>query len=125
MITLVEALNYRCFKYIRVPLDKFHVLVGANGSGKSTFFDIISMVDDIMNLGADKACYKRSPNPMDLVHLRKGDGFQIAIEKTVPSNLFESCAEGDRVRYEFEINVKSDAISMICFSYPVDFKREL
>ena len=41
MITLVEALNYRCLRYVHRPLKPFHVLVGPNASGKSTFLDVI------------------------------------------------------------------------------------
>lgn len=39
MITLIEALNYRCLRYISRPLESFHVLVGPNASGKTTFLD--------------------------------------------------------------------------------------
>lgn len=38
MITLVEALNYRCLRCVRRPLKPFHVLVGANAFGKTTFW---------------------------------------------------------------------------------------
>ena len=33
MITLIEALNYRCLRYISRPLKPFHVLVGAERVG--------------------------------------------------------------------------------------------
>ena len=36
MITKVEALGYRCLKYVSQDLDRFHILVGPNASGKST-----------------------------------------------------------------------------------------
>jgi predicted ATPase len=42
MITLVEARNFRLLRYIRQSLDGFHVLVGPNASGKTTFLDVIS-----------------------------------------------------------------------------------
>ena len=42
MITLVEALNYRCLKYARQTLKPFQVLVGPNATGKTTFLDVIS-----------------------------------------------------------------------------------
>ena len=29
MITRIQALNYRCLRYVDVALDRFHVLVGA------------------------------------------------------------------------------------------------
>jgi len=40
MITKIEAKNFRSLKYIEQPLDNFHVLIGANASGKTTFLDI-------------------------------------------------------------------------------------
>jgi predicted ATPase len=48
MITLVEALNYRCLRYIRQPLGPFHVLVGPNASGKTTFLDVIAFLERLV-----------------------------------------------------------------------------
>ena len=41
MITLVETLNYRCLRYVKRRLQPFHVLIGPNASGKTTFMDIV------------------------------------------------------------------------------------
>ena len=41
MITLVEALNYRCLRSVKRRLQPFHVLIGPNASGETTFLDII------------------------------------------------------------------------------------
>ena len=41
MIRRLQALNYRCLRYVDVPLDRFRVLVGPNASGKSTLFDAL------------------------------------------------------------------------------------
>ena len=37
MIRRIEALNYRCLRYVNQPLQDFHVLVGPNASGKEHF----------------------------------------------------------------------------------------
>ena len=42
MFTLIEALNYRCLRYVRQPLGDFRVLVGPNASGKTTFLDVVA-----------------------------------------------------------------------------------
>ena len=42
MIRRIQALNYRCLRYADVRLDRFHVLVGPNASGKSTLFDVVA-----------------------------------------------------------------------------------
>jgi ABC-type transport system involved in cytochrome c biogenesis ATPase subunit len=40
VIRLIEALNFRCLRYIRQELSDFHVLVGPNGAGKTSFLDV-------------------------------------------------------------------------------------
>ena len=62
MITLVEALNYRCLRYVHRPLKPFHVLVGPNASGKSTFLDVIGFLSDLVSGGLDRALSERSPD---------------------------------------------------------------
>lgn len=53
MIRLVEALHYRCLRYVRQPLDDFQVLVGPNASGKSTFLDVLP---GAWIVGANRTC---------------------------------------------------------------------
>lgn len=59
MIRLVEALNYRCLAYISQPLYPFHVLVGPNASGKSTFLDVLGLIRDFLTMGLDSAILTR------------------------------------------------------------------
>ena len=49
MLTRVEALNFRCLRYVSRPLDRFHVLVGPNASGKTTFLDVVGFVIRLLN----------------------------------------------------------------------------
>ena len=50
MITLVDgALNYRCLRYVSRPLQPFHVLVGPNASGKTTFLDVVGFLQDLLS----------------------------------------------------------------------------
>lgn len=44
MIRLIEALNFRCLRYVKQELGPFHVLVGPNASGKTTFLDVIAFL---------------------------------------------------------------------------------
>ena len=67
MITLVEALNYRCLQYVQRPLQPFHVLVGPNASGKTTFLDVIGFLQDVVSEGLDVALSERAPNPQHLL----------------------------------------------------------
>lgn len=105
MITLVEALNYRCLRYVQVPLKPFHVLVGPNASGKTTFLDVIGFLSDLVSDGLDKALLERTPNPQDLLFGREGDRFELAVEATIPDKQRESTAnpELDTARYQVSI----------------------
>lgn len=105
MITLVEALNYRCLRYVHRPLKPFHVLVGPNASGKTTFLDVIGFLSDLVSEGLDAALWERSPNPEDLLFQREGDRLELAVEARIPDTKREltSRPELDTVRYEVAI----------------------
>jgi predicted ATPase len=102
MITLIEALNYRCLRYIRQPLGPFHVLVGPNASGKTTFLDVIAFLGRLVSDGVDAAVEERSQNFYDLVWRREGTQFELAVEARIPQELQERLIEKefDTVRYE-------------------------
>ena len=55
MISRVEALNYRCLRYVNRPLESFQVLVGGNATGKSAFLDVIALLGDLLLKGLDGA----------------------------------------------------------------------
>ncbi len=89
MITLVEALNYKCLNYIHRPLEPFHVLVGPNASGKTTFLDVMGFLRDLVSEGLDEALWKRTPNPHELFFQGKGNRFELSIEARIPDGLRE------------------------------------
>ncbi len=105
MITLVEALNYRCLEYTHRPLRPFHVLVGPNASGKTTFLDVIGFLSDLVSEGLDAALWKRSRNPEELLFQRQGDRLELAVEACIPDIKREltSRPELDTARYEVAI----------------------
>jgi len=85
MIRRIQALNYRSLRSIDQTLGEFHVLVGPNASGKSTFLDVISFLGDFVSGGLDYAIdKKRSKNFKDLFWGRTGDRFELAVEAVVP-----------------------------------------
>ena len=63
MITLIEALNYRCLRYVQRPLKPFHVLVGPNASGKTTFLDVLGFLSDLVSEGLEVALSERTLIP--------------------------------------------------------------
>lgn len=105
MITLVEALNYRCLRYVQTPLKPFHVLVGPNASGKSTFLDVIGFLSDLVSDGPDQALMKRASNPRDLLFRGEGDRFEMAVEAKIPDELRQltSRPELEVIRYQIAI----------------------
>jgi predicted ATPase len=86
MITSVEALNYRCLRYLQQDLDDFHVLVGPNASGKTTFLDVVPFLGRLVADGLDAAVSERSQNFHDLVWNREGSVFELAIEARIPES---------------------------------------
>src|ERR1017187_10194786 len=73
MIRLIEALNYRCLKHVRQELGPFHVLVGPNASGKTTFLDVVAFLGQLVSDGLEAAVGARSQNFEDLVWRRSSE----------------------------------------------------
>lgn len=108
MFTRVEALNYRCLRDVSVPLSRFHVLVGPNASGKTTFLDVIGFMRDLVSEDIDAALAKRTQNPAELLFGRSGDRFELAVEARIPKPLIDRQADEnglafDAIRYEIAI----------------------
>ena len=76
----IRAVNFRCLRDVDVELDEFHVLVGANGSGKSALFDALLFVGDTMHIGLDSAIERRTSNFRDLVWGRPDRKLRFALE---------------------------------------------
>lgn len=104
MIRLIEALNYRCLRYVHQPLERFHVLVGPNASGKTTFLDVIAFLGRMVSDGLDAAIGERTTNFVDLLWGREGTGFEVAIEADIPEAwTAEFNGRFDVIRYEVAI----------------------
>ena len=105
MITFIEALNYRCLRYVSRPLDSFHVLVGPNASGKSTFLDVVAFLQEVVTDGLEEALSNRTSNPEELLYRRQGEAFELAIEARIPDDVRCKTAreELDTARYEVAI----------------------
>ena len=74
MIQNIEALHFRCLRYIAQPLAPFHILVGPNASGKTTFLDTIAFLGDLISGGLESAIEGRTNDLRDLVWQRKPTG---------------------------------------------------
>ncbi len=105
MITQIEALNYRCLRYIRQDLGPFHILVGPNASGKTTFLDVVAFLGRLVSDGPRAAIGERTQNLEDLIWGRRGDRFELAIEARIPDHLRQELEDDHygTVRYEVAV----------------------
>ncbi len=106
MISRVQALNYRCLRYVDVPLSSFHVLVGPNASGKSTFLDVLAFLGEMLKSGPEQAVRSRAQALQELVWKRQGKAFELAVELRVPAGLTSKNGKNyGRCRYEVKVGV--------------------
>jgi predicted ATPase len=111
MISLIEALNYRCLRYVRQEMRPFQILVGPNASGKTTLMDVLGFLHDLVADGLDEAIAARSANFHDLVWQHGDTGFELAVEALISESNREQLEDTsfDRVRYEVRIGSNQDA----------------
>lgn len=87
MLTLVEALNFRCLRFVRQGMGRFHVLVGPNASGKTTFLDVVGFLGKLVHSGPEAAVRERRDNFQDLLWGRTGERFELAVEAAIPNKV--------------------------------------
>ncbi len=111
----VEALGYRSLRYVSQGLGPFHVLVGPNASGKSTFLDVVAFLGDLLRAGLEVAISGdsglgiplRATDGQHLTWMRQGDRFELAVEMAIPSARRGHSRNGDAsvCRYEVAVDV--------------------
>ena len=109
MIRRIQALNYRCLRYVDVRLDRFHVLVGPNASGKSTLLDVVTFLGDMLCGGLESAVEKRTRNFQDLVWKRPEEdlGFELAVEFEIPEGVGKQLPPERKFEtFRYEIAIK-------------------
>ena len=115
MITLIEALRYRCLLDVQQPLGDFHVMVGANATGKTTFLDVIAFLGKVVSEDLEDAVHERTLNYQDLVWKRQSGPFELAVEMDIPENLRNALGnkELNRVRYELSVGQTKDELAIL------------
>ena len=124
MITLIEARNFRCLQNIRQPQGPFHVLVGPNASGKTTFLDVVAFLGRLVSDGLDAAVSERTNNFEDLLWKGSGASFELAVEARIPQE-FRGLLRDEStnsIRYEVdlaldrattEITIRSEKVGLV------------
>ncbi len=111
MISLIEAKNYRCLRYTRQRLGSFHVLVGPNASGKTTFLDVVAFLGDFVSKGPLAAVQERTKNFHDLLWWGTGAGFELAVEAVIPDQLRPLLREQSSETIRYEIALRFDEVN--------------
>ncbi|MGL4423569.1 MAG: AAA family ATPase, partial [Gemmataceae bacterium] len=59
LIRRVRIRGYKSIAFCDVPLDRFTILLGRNGAGKSNFLDALQFISDLMEMRVSEAVKKR------------------------------------------------------------------
>ena len=104
MITRITTNGYRCLRHVDQELSSFHVLIGPNASGKTSFLDTLGFLGRMVSDGVEAACEERSMDFRDLLWNRTGDSFELAVEASFPKELRTKLAgDYESIRYEVRI----------------------
>jgi predicted ATPase len=117
MISRIEALNYRCLRYVHRSLKSFQVLVGGNATGKSAFLDVVALLGDLLRMGLDEALLMqpgvgqtrgRATTVDELIFSQISDRFEVAVEVRIPEELQQKSGNGGfhTARYEVALGTK-------------------
>lgn len=114
-VVRIEALGYRSLRYVSQPLAPFHVLVGPNASGKSTFLDVTAFLGDVVRGGLEAAVRgdprlsipDRAPDAKHMAWMRAADRFELAVEWAIPLERRSLLKNGgaEVCRYEIAVDV--------------------
>lgn len=105
MIRRMEVKGYKCLPFLDQPLELFHVLVGPNASGKSTFLDVVLFVQDLVEKDVEQAVRSRARTLKELLWQGVGNDFEIALEFELPQELQRprNGHTDQRLRYELRV----------------------
>lgn len=111
MFSLIEARSFRSLRYVSQTLGPFHVLVGPNASGKTTFLDVIAFLHDLVSEGLDRAIDNRASDLLDLCWAGQHDQFELVIEATIPPDRVAMLPDKSLRIIRYEVTIGRDAES--------------
>jgi predicted ATPase len=113
VITRVEATNYRCLRSVGIPLRRFQILVGPNGTGKTAFMDVLGFLRDFVANTVRYAVNQRTDNYHDLVWGRQDSSFSLAVEAQLPPDLVIASESAPYSLLRYNLSVRLDTQSGI------------
>ena len=106
MITRIEAMGFRCLKYICQDLAAFQVLIGPNASGKTTFLDVLGFVGDILSLGLQAAIENRGNDFIDMTWNHEPRNVELVVEAEIPRTFRDRLVRPfTHFRYELRLGI--------------------
>jgi len=105
LLTLIEALRYRRLKYARHALGRVAVVAGPPASGKATLLDVPMLAGSLVANGPEAAIAERARAFDDLLWMRQGGSFELAVEAAIPEDR-RHFPEFDTVRYEIAVGAE-------------------
>jgi hypothetical protein len=118
MIRRLQVRGYRALRAVDVELRDFQVLVGPNASGKSTLFDVLLLLRDIIRIvGVDAplepilrgdatlGLEPRARDPRELTWLRSGAPIEIAVDFELPQSIAQRVAPHDFAHYRLQLDL--------------------
>ena len=110
MFKKIEALNYRCLRHVEQSLGRFHILIGPNASGKSTFLDVVRFLGDMIQPGGvETAIRKRTQDWKDLLWMYEGNSFELAVEVEIPKEKKPNLKNPDWNTCRYQVRIGQDS----------------
>ncbi|RMH21951.1 MAG: ATP-binding protein [Acidobacteria bacterium] len=112
MISLLATRNFRMLRHNAVSLRPFHILVGQNATGKSTFLNALQFLSDVISQDVEYAVERLAPSFYDLC-FDPDRPLEIAVELAVPS----SNGSSQHLRYEIRVGIdEREGLRILCES---------
>jgi predicted ATPase len=111
ILRAVEALNYKCLRFVRQELRPFQILVGPNASGKSTFLDVLIFLQDLLREDVEEAVRKRARSVRELVWKLESERFELAVEFRLPDPVRKRLKDPySWIRYEVRVGTDPQGV---------------
>lgn len=97
----IQVRQFGCLADVSAPIGNFTVVVGANATGKTTFFDVMGFIADALRTDVTQALLERVNSLDEILTFGEGDSFAFAIDLSIPAALKPNGLQV--ARYELEV----------------------